>query len=91
MGGALAVLISQFAGPSGLIAAWAGLLALAGLLLRVTRRSLRSWGPLEFEEADETSIGAMREAVGFIRRSALGRWLVVSTVGMVLALSLIHI
>ena len=87
-GGGLAVLLNQALGPIGLIGAWATALAGAAGLLRAFRRPLRRWGPLELEEADETSIHAMGQATAFIRRSAFGGWLVVSTLGMVLALFL---
>lgn len=86
LGGALAVVLMRFAPAESLIAAWAGFLGLAALALRLARRPLRRWGPLELEEKDETSVEAIRGAVRYIGRSPLARWLVVSTLGLVLAL-----
>lgn len=53
-------------------------------LLRLARRSLRRWGPLELEEADETSISEMRNAASYLRQSDLGRQLVVSCACLIL-------
>jgi HEAT repeat protein len=85
-GGAAAVGLTRIAGPASLIAGWAALLAAAALLLRLGRRPLRRWGPLELEESDETSVEGMRGAVRYLRGSTLGTWLVVSSLGMVLAI-----
>jgi HEAT repeat protein len=78
--------LTRAAGAVSLIWGWGALLAAAALLLRVARRPLRRWGPLELEEADETSMEGMRGASRYLGESSLGRWLVVSTLGMVLAL-----
>jgi hypothetical protein len=64
---------------------WPLFLCAAVLLIRMKRRSLRRWGPLELEEADETSISEMRNAALYLRQSSLGRQLVVSCACMVLA------
>jgi HEAT repeat protein len=88
VGGGTTVLVAQFAGPVNLVTGWAVLLGAAALLLRVGRRPLRRWGPLELEEADETSVAGMRGAAAYVRGSRLGRWLVISALGMVLALFL---
>jgi HEAT repeat protein len=85
-GGVGAVLLTRTLGPVSLIWAWAAILALAALLLRAARRPLRRWGPLELEEADETSMEGMLGAARYLRGTAIGRWLVVSSVGMVLAI-----
>ncbi len=85
-GGAIGVLVARSFGTTWLIAAWALMFALCALVLRLNRRSLRRWGPLELEEADETSVEGMRGALRYLRRSALGRVLVLSALGMVLAL-----
>jgi HEAT repeat protein len=86
LGGAATAMVARSAGPVALVAAWGGLLLVAALMLRAGRRGLRRWGPLELEEADETSVEGMRGAARCIRTSPLGRWLVVSVLGMVLAL-----
>lgn len=86
VGGAAAALVARSVGPVALVAAWAGALFAAALMLRAGRRALRRWGPLELEEADETSVEGIRAAARCIRTSPLGRWLVVSALGMVLAL-----
>ncbi len=85
-GGGIGVLIARSFGTTRLIAAWAVMFALCALVMRLNRRSLRRWGPLELEEADETSVEGMRGALRYLRRSALGRVLVLSALGMVLAL-----
>lgn len=86
LGGCGAAGLTRVAGPVSLVWGWAALLAAAALLLRFARRPLRRWGPLELEEADETSVEGMRGAALYLRRSPLGRWLVLSALGMVLAL-----
>jgi HEAT repeat protein len=85
LGGILAAVLTRVAGPVSLIAAWGVALAGAALMLRLGRRPLRRWGPLELEEADETSVEGMQGALRYLRRSSLARWLVVSALGMVLA------
>ncbi|MGE4607670.1 MAG: cyclic nucleotide-binding domain-containing protein [Myxococcota bacterium] len=85
LGGVLAIVISNMIDPTAVIAGWALLLLVAATLLRVCRRNLRSWGPLAIEEADETSVEGVRGAIRYVRSSALGMALVVSAVGMVLA------
>jgi HEAT repeat protein/ATP/ADP translocase len=86
VGGGTAVLLAEVLQPSGLIAAWGVLLLAAALELRLMRRPLRRWGPLDLEEADETSVDNMRGAVVYVASSRLGIWLCASAVGMVLAL-----
>jgi HEAT repeat protein len=86
VGGALAVAVSALAPTETLIVAWAISFLACASLLRVARRPLRRWGPLELEETDETSVEGIRGAVRYIRRSSMAGWLVLSTVGMVLAL-----
>lgn len=86
VGGLLGIAISRSLGATALIVAWSGFLALAAVLLRLGRRALRRWGPLELEEGDDTSLTGLGGALRYSRRSPLGRWLVVSTAAMVLAL-----
>jgi HEAT repeat protein len=86
VGGLLAVLLGRLLPAEWLVAAWAVLLLGAAAQLRLGRRALRRWGPLELEEADETSLRGLGVAVRYSRRSPLGRWLVASTTGMLLAL-----
>ncbi|MBI3929849.1 MAG: HEAT repeat domain-containing protein [Armatimonadetes bacterium] len=83
LGGILALLLGR---PALLMMAWSGALLLAAMLLRASRRQLRRWGPLELAEADETSLEGLLASVRYLRQSALGRWLVISALGMVLAL-----
>src|SRR6185503_15693475 len=54
-------------------------------MLRLARRQLRRWGPLGEEEADETSVEGIAAAMRFVRGSRLGRWLLVTSLGMVIA------
>ncbi len=84
LGGLLALGLIRFVGPASLIAAWGIVLMLSAVLLRVFRRPLRRWGPLELEEADETSLENMVAATKYIGSSALARWLVLSALGMVM-------
>jgi len=86
LGGSAAMLLTEVVGASGLIGAWGILLLAAALELRLMRRPLRRWGPLDLEEADETSVDSMRGAVNYVASSPLGLWLCLSAVGMVLSL-----
>lgn len=88
LGGALVVLILQIAPAESLVLCWAAGLGACAVLLRATRRGLRRWGPLGLEEADETSVEGIRGAIQHLRRSPFSRWLVLSSLGMVLALFL---
>jgi Cyclic nucleotide-binding domain/HEAT repeats len=85
-GGALALEISGAAPPEALIAAWAAGLAASALLLRALRGRVRTWGPLGYEEADETSVAGLRAALRYARHSPLARWLVLAVLAMVTAL-----
>ncbi len=86
VGGALVVLVSEFAPAEVLVASWGAGRFLAALLLRAARRPLRRWGPLELAEGDETSVAGIRGALRFIAREGLARWLVVSVLAMTIAL-----
>src|SRR4029453_18199347 len=84
-GGVLSVLTARTLGPLATIAVWGALLCAAAALLGLARRPLRRWGPLGEEEADETSAEGIFAAMRFVRGSRLGRWLLLSFAGMVLA------
>jgi len=86
VGGGLAFALNAAVGPVALLAGWSGFLVLAALLLRAGRRRLLRWGPLDLEEADETSFQGMQGAARYLRGSPLGRWLMLSALAMVLAL-----
>ncbi|MGH0028439.1 MAG: HEAT repeat domain-containing protein [Myxococcota bacterium] len=86
LGGAAAVGLTRAVGPAALVWSWGALLLAAAALLRLARRPLRRWGPLELEEADETSVEGMRGATRYLRASPLGRWLLLSALGMVVAI-----
>jgi len=86
LGALLAAIGSRYLGAASLIAGWALLLACAAGLLRLAQRPLRRWGPLDLAESDETSMQGLRAAAGHLRRTRFGRWLVLSSLGMVLAL-----
>ncbi len=86
VGGALALALGRGGSASWLIWAWALGLAAAAALVRLSRSRLRRWGRLEFEEEDETSAASLQAAVRFVRIDPIGRWLVASTLAMVLAL-----
>jgi hypothetical protein len=84
-GAGLGWVLNALFGPIALIAGWAAILAAAAGLLRLARRPLRRWGPLELEEADDSSVEGLKGAVSYLRASSIGRWLVLSALGMVLA------
>jgi hypothetical protein len=84
-GGGLGALTARALSPIATIAVWGGLLLCGAAMLRLARRPLRRWGPLGAEEADETSVEGMAAAVRFVRQSRLGRWLLLASVGMVIA------
>ncbi|HXE73919.1 MAG TPA: HEAT repeat domain-containing protein [Candidatus Nitrosotenuis sp.] len=86
LGGLAAAVLSSHLGSEVLLGGWVLFLLGGALLLRTARRQLRRWGPLALEEGDETSVENMASAIRYIRRSRLGRWMVVSALGMVLAL-----
>jgi HEAT repeat protein len=88
LGGAFTIVAARSLPSVALIAAWGALLAAAALMLRLARRPLRRWGPLELEEADETSVASLRGAVRHLGSSALAGWMLVASLGMVLALFL---
>jgi HEAT repeat protein len=85
-GGLGGALTAQLLGPLATIGLWGVLLCAAAAALWLARHSLIRWGPVGVEEADETSVESMRGAVGYLRGSRFGRWLVLSSTGMVLAL-----
>lgn len=86
IGGGLALLLVRAVGPEALLWAWLAVLIAGASSLRLMRRRLRRWGPLDLEEADESSVEGMRGAIAYIRRSPLGQWLVISSGAMVMAL-----
>ncbi len=86
IGAASAVLLVSQNQTADLLLVWSGGLVLAALLVRIGKRRLRRWGPLELEEADETSMEGIRGARRYIGHSPLGRWMVLSAIGMVLSL-----
>jgi hypothetical protein len=86
LGGALALGLMTRAPAEALIWAWAvGLFATAALVVAAQGR-LTHWRALATREEDETSVAGIRAALRHLRSSALGRWLVVSALAMVLAL-----
>ena len=86
LGGVVAAGLAPTLGPMSLIALWGALFVVCALILRLGHRPLRRWGPLELEEADETSVEGMQGALRYLRRSRLSRWLVLSALGMVMSL-----
>ena len=86
LGGVGGALTARWLGPLATIGLWGVLLVAAAALLFRARRALERWGPIGAEEADETSVESMRGAVGVLRKTRFGRWLVLSSIGMVLAL-----
>ncbi len=87
LGGGIAVLLTGLVGPASLIGVWGILLAASALLLQLAHRPLRRWGPLDLEEADETSVENIQGSLRYLGTSSLARWLVVSAIGMVVTFS----
>jgi HEAT repeat protein/ATP/ADP translocase len=90
LGGAFASLMTRLVGPESLIAAWAVFLAAGAIMIHRAHSQLLRWGPLEAEEADETSVEGIQAAMRHLGRSPLGRWLSVSAMGMMLSLFLMQ-
>lgn len=86
MGGVIAVAMTGTAGATSLVAGWALFLFGAALMIRSGRSRLRSWGPIDIEEADETSVKNIRGAIQYVGSSKLGGALLVSAIGMILAI-----
>lgn len=86
LGGILAAAVTQIVGPVSLVVAWAVLLGAAAAMVRSARHQLLRWGPLDIEEADETSVEGIRAAMRYLGASPLGRWLSLSAMGMMLSL-----
>jgi CRP-like cAMP-binding protein/HEAT repeat protein len=86
VGGVAAAGMVRFGPAEWLVAVWAALLVGAAVLLIGNARRLLRWIPLEAMEADDTSVERLRGAQQYLRRSSLGRWLIASSLGMVVAL-----
>ena len=87
IGGLLATVVAMLPGGSMLLLwGWVVCSLLAAVWLRVHRGPLRRWGPLEIEEADETSMDGVRSSVRYLRNSRLGRLMVLSALFMVTSL-----
>jgi HEAT repeat protein len=86
VGGLVAAGMTGIAGAASLVGGWALFLFGAAAIIRIGRSQLRSWGPIDLEEADETSVEGIRGAVRYVRASKLGGALLVSAIGMTLAL-----
>ncbi|MCH8891145.1 MAG: hypothetical protein IH827_08730, partial [Myxococcales bacterium] len=85
-GGLIAVGMTGIAGAASLVVGWALFLFVAASMIRMGRSRLRGWGPIDLEEADETSVESIRGAVRYVRSSKLGGVLLVSAIGMILAI-----
>jgi len=86
VGGLVAAGMTGIAGAASLVAGWALFLFGAAAIIRIGRSRLRSWGPIDLEEADETSVEGIQGALRYVRASKLGAALLVSAIGMILAL-----
>lgn len=69
-----------------LLPIWAATFALTAAFIRLYRRSLRRWGPLELEESDETSLDAMRNALLYLRQSRLGKCMAAACIALIFSL-----
>jgi HEAT repeat protein len=90
VGGTLTAAVTQVLGPVSLVVAWAVFLAAAAAMLQNARHALLRWGPLDVEEADETSVEGIQAAMRYLGASSLGRWLSVSAIGMMLSLFVVQ-
>ncbi|HSJ95846.1 MAG TPA: hypothetical protein VLC53_02165, partial [Myxococcota bacterium] len=86
LGGGAAVAVLARLDAEALLWGWGLALAGVGALAIAGRHRFARWRALGAAEEDETSVAGMRAAVRYLRRSPLGRWLVVSALAMVLAL-----
>ena len=87
VGGTIAgVVAGRPGGAHELLWGWVASSLLAASWLRYHRKALRRWGPLEIEEADETSMDGMKSSIRFLRSSRLGKLLVLSATFMVTSL-----
>ena len=86
VGGLIAAGMTGIAGAASLVVGWALFLFVAASMIRMGRSRLRGWGPIDLEEADETSVEGIRGAVRYVRASKLGGVLLISATGMILAL-----
>ena len=84
MGGILGVGLSRTFPTESLIITWAVALLGAAGLVWAAKRNLQRWTPVG-DEADDSSMQGLSGALRYTRRSPLARWLMVSIVGMVLA------
>lgn len=86
-GGVLATLLASLEGGSTILLwGWVACSLLAAWWLKRNRADLRRWGPLEIEEADETSMDGLRSSIRYLRGSRLGRLMVLSALFMVTSL-----
>jgi HEAT repeat protein len=86
IGGVAGALMAKIAGLASMLAGWAVLLACAALMINRARHALHRWGPLEAQEADETSVEGVQAAMRYVGSSRLGRWLSISAMSMMLSL-----
>ncbi|MCR5660869.1 MAG: cyclic nucleotide-binding domain-containing protein [bacterium] len=86
IGGAAGEFLNTLFGPAALLYGWAATLAAAAAMIMLNKRRLRTWGPLNVAEADETSISGIQSSLKYIVRSPLSLWLLFSASSMVLAL-----
>jgi hypothetical protein len=85
-GGALATAVIGAFSAQSLLGAWAIGLAASAALVVAGRSRFSRWRSLSAGEEDEGSVAGIRAAARYVRRSPLGRWLIVSATAMVLAL-----
>ncbi|MBW2271641.1 MAG: cyclic nucleotide-binding domain-containing protein [Deltaproteobacteria bacterium] len=90
LGGVAGAAVSGIATTVAIVGLWSLALLAAALLVASNAGNLKRWSPVGAVEADESSAEGMHGALRFLRRSSLGRWLVVSVVGMVLSIVLLQ-
>ena len=90
LGGSAGALLGAWVSAEALIVAWAVTLVGLGGVVFGTRHRLMHWRVLDSVEADESSAEGMRGALDFMANSRLARWLALSVVGMVVALTVMQ-
>ncbi len=87
LGGFLAgTVVSSGVSAKTLLPCWVLTLVTSAFFIRFFRRDLRRWGPLELEESDETSLEGMRNALLYVRQSALGKCMALACITLIVSL-----
>ncbi len=89
-GGLGASALTRFISIESLLLVWIGLLVVAGLYLFFSRGRLRAWNPAPVAVRAVRSSAKSHSMVGAMKRFSLGRWIALSTVATVGAMSVVQ-